>query len=126
MKNTRNTLAKTTILELIKNAEMALSHAEIQLKTGNLCDRVTIYRILERLVAQDEVHKIATPDGTIKYAACKHSETTKHQHNHVHFSCNTCFSVTCLPVIVPTFSLPKNYLATETHFTLSGKCPNCV
>ena len=45
MKNTRNTIAKAAIFELIKSSKVALSHAEIQELNQEACDRVTIYRI---------------------------------------------------------------------------------
>ena len=127
MKNTRNTTAKSAILELIKNSEVALSHSEIQKLNTELCDRVTIYRILDRLVAEDVIHKIATSDGTIKYASCHHNHDTHHHtHNHIHFSCEKCQSVTFLENVVPSFKLPENYLLKEVNFTLTGLCPNCI
>ncbi len=128
MKTTRNTTAKAAILELIKTSEVALSHSEIQKLTGDLCDRVTIYRVLDRLVVEDVIHKIATPDGTVKYAACHHGHLDKHidSHNHVHFSCEKCHSVTCLDSVEPTFIMPKNYLVKLSNFSLSGLCPNCI
>jgi Fur family transcriptional regulator, ferric uptake regulator len=127
MKATRNTASKTAILEIIKNSQVALSHVEIQKLNQNSCDRVTIYRVLDRLVAEDVIHKIATPDGTVKYASCNHShDTHKHTHNHVHFSCEKCHSVTCLENIVPSFNLPESYIINEVNFTLTGLCPNCI
>ncbi|WP_026714190.1 Fur family transcriptional regulator [Flavobacterium daejeonense] len=125
MKTTRNTIAKAAILELITHSEVALSHAEIQKLTGDLCDRVTIYRVLDRLVNEDVIHKIATTDGTVKYASCSHSHEN-HSHNHVHFSCEKCKSVTCLENVVPMFKLPDNYLIKGVNFTLTGLCPNCI
>lgn len=126
MKNTRNTTAKSAVLELIKNSEVALSHAEIQKLTEGLCDRVTIYRILDRLIIEDVIHKIATPDGTVKYASCHHNhEEHHHIHNHIHFSCEKCHSVTCLDSVEPNFIIPENYLIKEVNFSLSGICSNC-
>ena len=52
MKTVRNTTAKTEIQELIANSPVALSHTEIQSATNGLCDRVTIYRVLERLTVE--------------------------------------------------------------------------
>ena len=124
MKITRNTTAKTAILELIRNSDVALSHIEIQKLVGDLCDRVTIYRILDRLTVEDLIHKIATPDGTVKYAACHHHDQ-EHSHNHVHFSCEKCKSVTCLDSVEPTFTLPEQYKVKQLNFSMSGLCPNC-
>ena len=58
MKTTRNTTAKTAVLEIFGKSKTALSHTEIYKQIENLCDRVTVYRILDRLVNDDIVHKI--------------------------------------------------------------------
>ncbi len=128
MKTTRNTTSKTAILELITNSEVALSHIEIQNILNGLCDRVTIYRVLDRLVNEDLVHKIATPDGTVKYASCNHKyENHSHSHHHhVHFNCEKCLAVTCLDNVEPVFKIPENYKVKEMNFTLTGLCPNCI
>jgi Fur family ferric uptake transcriptional regulator len=125
MKSTRNTKAKTEIHELIVRSDVALSHAEIQKSLDGLCDRVTIYRVLDRLLEEGAIHKIINVDGVVKYAGC-HSCSTKHNHNHIHFSCQNCKSVTCLEGVVPSYNLPKNYKVSEMNFTLSGLCPRCL
>jgi Fur family ferric uptake transcriptional regulator len=127
-KKPRNTLAKQAILELISTSENALSHIEIQQKLNNLCDRVTIYRVLGRLVEEQKIHKIVNTDGVINYAAChscSHKEHVHESHNHIHFSCTVCKSVTCLETIVPSFQLPIGYELQEINFTVAGICPKC-
>lgn len=127
MKSTRKTIPKTAILELITNSDVALSQIEIQKILNGLCDRVTIYRVLDRLVNEDLIHKIATPDGTLKYAGCKHTHETKlHFHNHIHFNCEKCNSVTCLDGIEPIFKIPNEYYIKEINFTITGFCPTCL
>lgn len=125
MKVTRNTVAKGAILDLITNSDSALSHSEIHKLTQDLCDRVTIYRILDRLVNEDVIHKIVNLDGTIKYAKCHH-ENHVHIHNHVHFSCEKCLKVTCMENVQPSYIIPRNYKVNDVNFTLSGLCPNCL
>ncbi len=124
MKRTRNTTARTEILQLINQSDVALSHAEIQAILDGLCDRVTIYRVLDRLTEEGLVHKIVNTDGVVKYAQC-HTCTDGHHHNHIHFSCQKCKSVTCLEDVEPSFQLPKQYTVTEMNFTLAGLCPLC-
>lgn len=41
MKQSRNTVAKSTILNLITQSRLAMSAAEIQVALDGLCDRVT-------------------------------------------------------------------------------------
>ncbi len=124
MKHARNTAAKTAILELISHSEMALSHSEIQSSLDGLCDRVTIYRVLDRLLEEELIHKVINIDGGVKYASC-HSCTTVHNHNHIHFSCQQCKSVTCIEDVQPSFKLPKKYKISEVNFMVSGLCPQC-
>jgi Fur family ferric uptake transcriptional regulator len=125
MKQARNTTAKTEIQELILSSKSALSHTEIQKQLIGLCDRVTIYRVLERLTDDGLIHKVVNVDGVVKYAGC-HNCSEKHNHNHIHFSCQKCKSVTCLEDVEPSFKLPKNYKVSEVNFTLSGLCPQCA
>lgn len=70
MKTSRTTNAKTEIQELIVSSSVALSHSEIQKSLEGLCDRVTIYRVLERLMEEGVIHKIVNIDGVVKYAGC--------------------------------------------------------
>ncbi len=124
MKKTRTTKAKLEIQELIAASPMALSQREIQNTLEGTCDRVTIYRVLYRLLDEGLIHKIVNTDGVIKYASCR-SCTSKHDHDHIHFSCEKCQSVTCLEGVAPSYTLPEAYKVTEMNFTLSGLCPQC-
>ena len=124
MKSTRNTTAKTAITEILKDSKKALSHTEIHKITNDLCDRVTIYRILDRLVNDDVIHKIVDLDGTVKYAKCHHTHPVQ-IHNHAHFSCENCHEITCLESVKPSYIIPHNYKVNDINFTLSGLCPNC-
>jgi Fur family transcriptional regulator, ferric uptake regulator len=128
MKQSRNTAAKAKILDVISQSDVALSHAEIQSVLGGLCDRVTIYRVLDRLVEEGFAHKVLNIDGGVKYAYCGDCAVTSynHNHNHIHFSCQKCKSVTCVDDVKPSFNLPENYIVNEVNFTVSGVCPECI
>lgn len=126
MKQTRNTVARSAILALIQSSEVALSQLAIQQTLNGLCDRVTIYRVLERLVEEGMIHKIVNVNGVVNFAACatcSHEKT--HQHQHIHFSCRVCSELTCLNQVVPSFDLPSGFSKEETFFTVSGICNNC-
>ena len=128
MKNTRNTNAKSTILELIKNSEIALSHSEIQKMTAGLCDRVTIYRIMDRFESKGILHKLIDGEGIAKYALCKDCkhEAKSHHHNHIHFNCTNCHEVTCIEQAPIQYELPKEYLIEKINFNVIGICSKCT
>lgn len=126
MKISRNTVAKTKILTFINQTKEAVAHSDIQHALKGVCDRVTIYRVLERLLSEGMVHKIVDVDGVVKYAACHSCQDKNHQHNHIHFSCEKCKRVTCLETVLPKFELPKGYKLNSVNFTVSGLCPQCI
>ena len=115
---------KEVIKEFIFNSSTAVSHLDIQEELDGSRNRVTIYRVLDKLVADGVIHKIIDVDGVSKYAACK-SCTEHHQHDHIHFSCQKCKSLTCLEETNLSYNLPGGYNVSEANFTLSGLCPAC-
>lgn len=121
----RNTVAKQAILEILNNSETALSQTEVQqILPQGLCNRVTIYRVLDRLVKENLIHEITNIDGVVKYANCKKCNRN-HSHQHLHFSCENCNSVTCIENVEPQFNLPMEYEIKKINFMVSGICPSC-
>lgn len=115
------------IKEILASEDSALSHLDLLQKLGNSCNRVTVYRILDRLIEKGEIHKIIDTDGVSKFALCTTCSSHEHSHNHehIHFSCTKCLVVSCLEEADLSFSLPKEYQILETNFTVSGICPKC-
>jgi Fur family ferric uptake transcriptional regulator len=110
MKTTRNTAARSAI----------------QHKLNGLCDRVTIYRVLDRLLDDGLIHKIVNVNGVVNYAACNSCDHNhQHDHEHIHFSCRICGELTCLDQVIPSFALPGGFQSEESFFTISGICKNC-
>lgn len=124
MGKNRNTVAKTEIWRILKTSDTALSHAEILAAVDGLCDRVTVYRVLDRLQEEGSIHKVVNMDGIHKFAAC-HNCSEHHHHNHIHFSCERCKTVTCLENVEPVFNLPEKYRLHQVNFTVSGLCAKC-
>lgn len=124
MKQSRSTLSKTEILRVISESDSALSHSDIQLKLGDLCNRVTIYRVLERLEEEGKIHRIVNLNGVVNFALCKGC-SDKHHHNHLHFNCEKCKSVTCIENVIPEIKLPDNYSINQYNFIVSGLCDKC-
>ncbi|MGL1885716.1 MAG: transcriptional repressor [Reichenbachiella sp.] len=125
MKNSRNTAGKQAVLELLESSSSARSHKEILTDLNGLCDRVTVYRILDRLIDDNVIHKFVDLNGVTHYAVCQKCEEHNHHHNHVHFTCTQCESVVCLEDVEPVVKIPTGYQVHQSSFTLSGLCPDC-
>lgn len=117
---------KQAVLDILKQAEVAYSHQEIQAVLGDACNRVTTYRVLDKLLEEGKIHKIVDTNGVSKFASCHScSETQHHTHNHIHFSCTQCNEVTCLENLKPTVEIPSSYTVSEMNIVLSGICSTC-
>ncbi|MFM7723914.1 MAG: Fur family transcriptional regulator [Bacteroidota bacterium] len=122
----RNTKAKQAVLDQINRSTFALSQPELFERVKGTCDRVTVYRILDRLVAENKIHRIVNVDGTLNYAACNQCDThNTHAHDHLHFSCLECKKIECLSEQSVKVQLPNNYFVKELFLTISGICPTC-
>jgi Fur family ferric uptake transcriptional regulator len=115
------------ILDLFYTNEGALAHADIEKKTGDTIDRVTIYRTLQTFEEKGIIHSIPTADNSVKYALCKERCEEGHHHdNHVHFICEDCGKTICLDdVLVPEVKLPKGFEPHQSNMVVNGVCGDC-
>jgi Fur family transcriptional regulator, ferric uptake regulator len=121
------TEGRKKILELFLNSDGALAHADIEKRTGENFDRVTVYRTLQTFVDKGIIHHIPTKDNSILYALCKDDCEAGHHHdNHVHFVCDECNKTICLEeVTVPQVKLPKGFTPHHAEMVVSGICGDC-
>jgi Fur family transcriptional regulator, ferric uptake regulator len=127
----RNQLSVTgsrkKILELFLDSKGALAHGDIEKKTGEKFDRVTVYRTLQVFLEKGIIHNIPTADNSVRYALCKSDCTEGHHHdNHVHFVCTVCGNTICLAdVMVPLVKLPLDFQPEEYQMVVNGTCKEC-
>lgn len=121
------TAGRQKILQLFLHATGALSHADIEKKTGEHFDRVTVYRTLNSFVDKGIIHVIPSSDNSIRYALCKDDCEEGHHHDHhVHFQCSQCTNTFCLDEIVtPSVIVPAGYKATSIQVLVQGICKDC-
>ena len=119
--------SRQKIMQLFLNTNGALAHADIEKKTGESFDRVTVYRTLQSFVEKGIIHMIPTRDNSIKYALCKDDCEEGHHHdNHVHFICDECSKTICLDdVTVPQVKLPKGFTPQHAEMVVNGICEEC-
>jgi Fur family transcriptional regulator, ferric uptake regulator len=119
--------SRQKILELFFKSKGAIAHADIEKKTGEHFDRVTIYRTLNCFVDKGIIHIIPSSDNSIKYALCKNDCFEGHHHDHhVHFVCNKCNTTYCLDdVVTPSIILPGGFVANMVEVVAKGSCKNC-
>ena len=119
--------SRARILELFLSQSGALAHGDIEKRTGERFDRVTVYRTLNSFLNKGIIHTIPTADNSIRYALCKENCEEGHHHdNHVHFVCDGCGNTICLDeVTIPQIQLPVGFRPKQVEMIVSGKCDAC-
>ena len=120
--------SRKKILELFLHSSGALAHGDIEKKTGEKFDRVTVYRTLQTFLDKGIIHTIPTAENSVRYALCIDNCSEGHHHdNHVHFVCNKCTTTICLPhVTIPKVSLPDGFKPSDYQMVVSGLCKECL
>jgi Fur family ferric uptake transcriptional regulator len=125
--NGRVTKARTTVLAFLLQQRTAVSHQQIFCTQNGVAslDRVTLYRVLDWLIAQTLVHKVIGADRVWRFRA-NHGQL-KHE-QHAHFKCNQCATVICLHDVLAkkqALTLPDGYQGLEVELIVKGLCATC-
>lgn len=120
----RVTRTRVRVLEMLLDAPHALTHGEIEAGLGAdiSADRVTLYRVLDWLVAKGLAHRVAGDDRAWRFNAA-----LREDHRHAHFHCSRCGQVFCLSDLHASFAaaLPQGYRFERADVSIRGLCPAC-
>ncbi len=121
----RITRPRVAVLAVLLEAPRALTHHEVitQVRRVLRVDRVTVYRVLDWLVANHLAHRIAGDDRVWRFNAA----AGEHLGDHVHFQCNRCGRVTCIEDIAPAprIALPIGFRSQHVEIMVKGFCGGC-
>ena len=121
------TRGRVRVLDALHAARQPLSHAELEAQSGGsrevAMDRVTLYRILDSLVACGLALKAVDTRGVFRFSAAG----AQRQHaSHIHFRCTDCGGVFCLKAEPPPPpKLPRGFRLGEVEFDVRGTCAGC-
>lgn len=119
------TSPRLNLLNKMQEYKSAMPYSAIQ-KAMKSANRVTLYRTLESLKEQGIIHKAFQEKNESYYAICgQQCSKTHHEHDHIHFKCSNCESVTCekptkaLEILIPGIDIHKVSIHVE------GVCKLC-
>lgn len=121
------TRGRVRVLDALNAARQPLCHGELESRLaaadGAAPDRVTLYRILDSLVACGLALKAVDTRGVFRFSAA----AARHRHvDHVHFRCTDCGGVFCLKAEPPPPpKLPRGFRLNQIDFDLRGLCAGC-
>lgn len=117
------TPARVQVLDMLLAARSAQSHHALMAQAaadGRPLDKVTLYRVLDWLVAQGLAHSVTGQDRVRRFSA-------SHTHaGHAHFECDQCGRLFCLPEPAAPPATPAGFETRCVDLTLHGRCADCV
>ncbi len=124
----RATALRERLLDLLRDSDRALTHAELEQRLDLAVDRVTVFRALNAFEEAGLIHRVLDGTGTSCFAACGTDCADGHHADaHAHFQCERCGSVQCLPSVeMPPVRVPKGYLLKDSRLVLNGTCATCT
>ncbi len=123
----RVTNCRLDVLNFFLTSKGALSQGNLESRFSQY-DRVTLYRTLNSFLESGILHKIPNNNGTATYGLC-HTTCSPgmHDHNHIHFKCNSCGQIECLDdKQVPDVSVPSGYHVENVNLIVDGVCADCA
>lgn len=124
-RNLKVTSNRLEVLSLIAGYSSAIPYSLLQ-KSLEDFDRVTLYRILKTLLDKGIIHKASVSRNEVYYALCKQfCNSEEHNHNHIHFKCLKCNSVSCVDVPSDISIQIPNALIQEIDIQVKGLCSAC-
>ncbi|MBI4753857.1 MAG: transcriptional repressor [Betaproteobacteria bacterium] len=103
-----------------------MSHHDIEARLGDgALDRVTVYRVLDWLVASGLAHRTVDETRVSRFSAAT-GDRAAHR-LHAHFHCDACRRVFCLEdaqALMP--ALPPGFCASAVEVSVRGRCRDCA
>jgi Fur family ferric uptake transcriptional regulator len=118
----RGTAHRAEVLAALSAAARPMSHHELEARLAPI-DKVTLYRVLDWLVAQGIAHRVAGSDRVWRFAVSRAAHVA-----HAHFECSRCAKVVCLGELTgePPLDLPRGYRLEGFELTAKGLCAQCA
>ncbi|MEM9896098.1 MAG: transcriptional repressor [Bacteroidota bacterium] len=123
----RVTDSRLEVLRIFIEDGNALSQGNVENRLSGH-DRVTIYRTLNSFLDSGILHKIPNESGAATYGMCYSTCSPKmHNHEHVHFKCNSCGQMQCLnQEHIPPVTVPTGYKIDAVNMIVDGVCSKCA
>lgn len=121
--------ATSTRVELVKRLSAfasAMPYSAIQEQMKDI-DRVTLYRTIKSLTDQGVIHMAYQENNEKYYALCGTGcQQHDHHHDHIHFKCTECLTVTCEQPTTPIAISIAGHHIQHLSINAEGICPTCA
>ncbi|MGQ1787372.1 MULTISPECIES: Fur family transcriptional regulator [unclassified Saccharicrinis] len=125
-KGLKITQQRLELLEALGEASHPLNQKDIENALSEQTDRVTLYRNLKSLVGNEIIHKIEVNGSVTSYSINRKIFNEEYNAEHLHFHCNICNRVTCMPQCeIAKYDLPAGFIQQSSKLIVNGICNLC-
>ncbi len=121
----RKTKYVEMVLSAFENSRRALSVVDLVKRFETEMNKTTVYRVLERLQDDGELHSFTGKDRLKWFAKYHKPDSNNTTMTHPHFQCQDCGKSKCIPVDIAIPSLP-NHRIDSSHLLFIGQCDDCL
>ncbi len=137
----KSTSSRLVVVSVLAQNSSPLTHQDLLKKLPENFDRVTLYRVLDWLLQQQLIHRVAGDDRAWRFQINnvtnnrfkqpllpnKSPKQILNQHSHAHFQCSACGKIFCLDDIQPKLNhnIPEHFTVDSIELNIKGICPNC-
>lgn len=116
---------RLAVLRVVEQAPIALSHADVESALPEAIDPVTLYRTLDSFVEAGLLSVTVGADRVRRFSPLGGDPGGHHEH--LHFHCDDCGKVFCLPTKPPRApSVPQGFQVEGVDLYVHGHCSTCV
>lgn len=125
-KSIRITDFRVKVLDVFEKNTNAVSVKTIENTLGEY-DRTTLFRTLNTFIDKGLIHEVQLPNEGKMLALCSHNcNVDGHEHEHIHFKCNSCKEVFCRePITNPIIEI-EGFIIQKVEINAVGICKNCI
>ncbi|MDP3330615.1 MAG: Fur family transcriptional regulator [Methylococcaceae bacterium] len=135
----KSTVSRLEVTAVLAQNNYPLTHQYLLKQLPDSFDRVTLYRVLDWLLQNKVIHRVAGEDRAWRFQLNASNNTqyskstvlsknkTFSQHSHAHFQCGNCGKVFCLDDVHPKLSnaILADFVVDSIELNIKGKCANC-
>ncbi len=125
-RNLRITPNRLDLLTAVDRFVGAIPHTKLQADLASM-DRVTLYRTINSLLEGGLIHRASANEQETYYALCEDAcLADAHQHQHIHFKCENCSKIYCLPLQQDLHLNTGGFKVKAFEILASGQCEACA
>lgn len=117
---TRRSANRSSVYAILSETDQALRHKDILNILQGSCDRVTVYRALDRLMSEKKIIRFLAPNGNTYFGLS--SKGLPADWVYVYCICRRCNKIKRIKATIPAVSFSASFQPDNSIHLIEGNC----